>query len=95
MQHGADIDVDEQVDVLRQGLEQLARLVDARVVHEDIEVDRPAEARQGGRVGHVDRVGHAARTGRQGFECVAAARQRMDLDAFGRQALDHGSADAR
>ena len=46
MQHRAQVHVDQQVDVLRVGLEELLWPVDARVVDQDVELDlvgEPAE----------------------------------------------------
>ena len=36
MQHGADVDVDQQVDVIRLGLEQFPGLVDAGIVDQNV-----------------------------------------------------------
>ena len=54
MQHGPEVHVDEEVDVLGVGLQELLRPVDARVVDEDVELDL-ASARRASRRGRSRR----------------------------------------
>ena len=61
VEHGAQVDVDQQVDVLGVGVQELPGPVDARVVHQDVEVDLARSApRAPAQVGHVHGVGDAA-----------------------------------
>ena len=94
VQHGAQVDVDQQVDAVGVGLEQGTGFVDAGVVDQDVEGVLGEQLGQPGKVGHVDGVGDAAGPGRQFLQLVGTTSQGMHLHAFLAQAFDNGGADA-
>ena len=94
VQHGAQVYVDQQVDVFRRGLEDRVRPVDTRVVDEHVERHFLRQPRQAGEVGHVEHMRDAAGARGELVEVLRAARDRMHLEALLAQPLDDGSADA-
>ena len=75
MEHGAQVHVDKQVDVLGVGLKELLGPVDARVVDQDVELDFAPRGGERGAVGHVHDMRDAA-------GALGKAFQRLSLRAI-------------
>ncbi len=94
MQHRAQVDVHEQVDALRIGVEQRAGTIHTGVVDEDVERVLARECGDAVQVGHVDGVRNAAGTLGQLGQRLRASCQGMDLHALTAQAFDNGGTDS-
>jgi hypothetical protein len=95
MEHRPRVHVDEQVDVLGIGFKEFLRTVDARVVDQDVELDRLCEAGELFAVRHIDDVRNASGPFDKTFQRLSATGNRVDLQAFTAEALNHGGADPR
>jgi hypothetical protein len=95
VQDCAQVDIDQEINVLRICLQKFLRPVDTRAIDEHVDLDAVRELRDGGAVTDVDRVRDTASAVCQRFQRFGTPGQRMNLKAFAPQALDDGEADAR
>ncbi len=94
LQHGAQIDVDQQVDAICVRLQDGAGTVDAGIVDQDVEWLVLRKLGDAGEVGHVDRVRDASGARGERLQRLGAAREGMDLQLLSAESLDGGRADA-
>ncbi|KVK61595.1 hypothetical protein L905_06330 [Agrobacterium sp. TS43] len=94
MQHGAQVHVDQEINVTLIRFQKLLRAVDAGIVHEDIERNLTGELCKRRPVRHIDGMGETACALRQLVESVRASGNRMHFQPFAAKALNDGGANS-
>ncbi|MCY1488760.1 hypothetical protein D9M68_224590 [compost metagenome] len=93
MEDGAQVDIDEEIDVAILRLQKFLRPVDAGIVHQNVELNFTGKLRQCGTVGYVDCVRNAAGALGKCLQRIGATGNRMHLEALAAEPLDDRSTD--
>ncbi|MNT27303.1 hypothetical protein D3C72_1629290 [compost metagenome] len=94
MQHGAQVDVDQEIDITLIRFQKFLRAVDTGIVHEDIERHLTGELRERRPVCHIYGMCEAARALRQLVESVHTSGNRMHFQPFTAKSLDDSGANS-
>jgi hypothetical protein len=95
VQRRAQVDVEDQVDVLGIGLEKRLGSIDAGIIDENVEIRLIGKPRHPRQVRHIEHMRDAACPLCQLRQRLRAAGERVHFQALAAQPLNHSCANSR